>query len=277
MLGKKPFLPGSFKMPAVTQSEISLLHLARVVWRHKGKMLACFVAVVGIATVAALFWPKSFRSEGKLLVRLGRENMAIDPTATIGATPMLTVQPSRENEINSIIEIMHSRVLIEKVVDAIGPDVLMESGASPTLLANDGSMSDSAMVRAAAIRMLSKSLTVEAARKSDVVLISYDAGSPALAQNVVSRMIEYFLEEHVRLNRTPGAQEFLAKQTAEIRGRLQDKETDLRKLQDETGLADATAQRAIVVNRIGAWKTSCSKHPPHFHLPRPKSPACRSN
>ena len=73
------------------------------------------------------------------------------------------------------------------------------------------------------------------------MLISYDAGSPALAQNVVSRMIEYFLEEHVRLNRTPGAQEFLAKQTAEIRQRLQDKETDLRKLQDETGLADATA------------------------------------
>ncbi len=238
-------------MPAVTQSEISLLHLAHVIWRHKGKMLACFVAVVGLATVAALFWPKTFRSEGKLLVRLGRENMAIDPTATIGATPMLTFQPSRENEINSIIEIMHSRVLIEKVVDAIGPEVLMESSTSPTLLSDDGSSSSSALVRAAAIRMLSKSLNVEAARKSDVVLISYDAGSPALAQNVVSRMIEFFLEEHVRLNRTPGAQEFLAKQTAEIRQRLQDKETDLRKLQDETGLADAAAQRTIVVNRIG--------------------------
>ena len=105
--------------------------------------------------------------------------MAIDPTAIIGATPMLTVQPSRENEINSIIEIMHSRVLVEKVVDAIGPEVLMESGTSPTLLPDDGSSSSSALVRAAAIRMLSKSLNVEAARKSDVVLISYDAGSPA--------------------------------------------------------------------------------------------------
>ena len=203
-LGKVPFLPGRSKMPSVTQPEISLLYLARVVWRHKGKMLACFVGVVGLATVAALFWPKTFRSEGKLLVRLGRENMAIDPTATVGATPMLTIQPSRENEINSIIEIMHSRVLIEKVVDVIGPDVLMESDASPTLPPADGSTSDSALVRAAAIRMLSKSLNVEAARKSDVVLISYDAGSPVLAQNVVSRMIEYFLEEHVRLNRTPG-------------------------------------------------------------------------
>ena len=92
------------------------------------------------------------------------QNMAIDPTATIGATPMLTVQPSRENEINSIIEIMHSRVLIEKVVDAIGPEVLMESGDHRPCWPTMARRRIGAMVRAAAIRMLSKSLNVEAAK-----------------------------------------------------------------------------------------------------------------
>jgi uncharacterized protein involved in exopolysaccharide biosynthesis len=113
------------------------------------------------------------------------------------------------------------------------------------------STSSSATVRAAAIRRLSKSMNAEAARKSDVVLISYDADSPELAQSVVSRIIEFFLDEHIRLNRTPGAQEFLSQQTDNIRERLQSKEDELHKLQDETGLAEPQGQRTIVVNRIG--------------------------
>ena len=239
-------------MLAKHQPEISLLHLLKVIWRHKGKMLACFVGMVCAAAAATLFWPKSYRSEGKLLVRLGRENMAIDPTATLGATGVLAVQPTRENEINSIIEIIHSHVVLEKVVDSIGPEILL--GVQPSREApSDGDTSTSLSVtnRAAAIRRLGKSLNAEAVRKSDVVVISYDADSPELAQSVVSRTIEFFLDEHIRLNRTPGAQEFLSQQTDNIRQRLQSKESELHKLQNETGLAEPQGQRTIVVNRIG--------------------------
>jgi polysaccharide biosynthesis protein PslE len=268
-------------MTADDASELSLFHLLQAIWRHKGKALACFVCVVGIAAVATLFWPKTYRSEGKLLVRLGRENMALDPTATLGATSVLAVQQTRENEINSIIEVIHSRVLIDKIVDAIGPEVIldtepfrespndyapgqrdisgvqkasyessMEMVAAPREIGSDASSSGGA-IRAAAIRRLIKSLNVEAARKSDVILITYDAPSPELAQGVVSRMIAFFLDEHIRLNRTPGAQAFLSKQTSDIRERLQAKENELRKLQDDTGLAEPQGQRTIVVNRIG--------------------------
>jgi polysaccharide biosynthesis protein PslE len=265
-------------MVAKVSSDISPLHLLKVIWRHKGKAIACFVCVVSAVAVATLYWPKTYRSEGKLLVRLGRENMAIDPTATLGATPMLAIQQTRENEINSIIEIIHSRVLIDKVVDAIGPAVILGSEPfhetasldrsnphnpqvqpasfdTPSAAETSGGAASDAEsrdpIRAAAIRRLSKSLNAEAARKSDVILISYDAESPELAQCIVQQMIQFFLEEHIRLNRTPGAQEFLSKQTNDIHQRLRDKENELRKLQDETGLAEPQGQRTIVVNRIG--------------------------
>ena len=163
-LGKKPFLPGSFKMPAVTQSEISLLHLARVVWRHKGKMLACFVAAVGLATVAALFLAENISLRRKTARSVGARKHGDRPHGHHRRHSDANRSAVAQNEINSIIEIVHSRVLIEKVVDAIGPEVLMESSTSPTLLTDDGSSSASAMVRAAAIRMLTKSLNVEAAQ-----------------------------------------------------------------------------------------------------------------
>ena len=197
-------------MIAANRSDRALRDVLSIPWRHKGKVLLFFVAVVGAATAVTLALPKVYRSEGKLLLRLGRENMSLDPTATFGATPLL-VQQSRENEINSVIEILRSRVLVEKVVDALGPEAILDrppksemSHAEVMTVSSSTTPTDSVQDREKAIVRFIKSLDVEAARKSNVVQISYDGPSPALAQTVVNRLVEFFLDEHIRLNRTPG-------------------------------------------------------------------------
>src|SRR5262249_54576614 len=83
-----------------------------------------------------------------------------------------------------------------------------------------------------AIRQLSKSLDIEAVKKSNVVQITCNARSPELAQAVVDKLIDYFQEDYITLNRTPGAQEFLSQQTEDTRRRLQAKEEELRNLKD---------------------------------------------
>jgi uncharacterized protein involved in exopolysaccharide biosynthesis len=69
--------------------------------------------------------PKVYRSEGKLLVRLGRENATLEPTATLGHDLPISIPPSRETEVNSVVEILESRALYEEVVDAISPAVIL--------------------------------------------------------------------------------------------------------------------------------------------------------
>ena len=71
----------------------------------------------------------TYRSQAQLLVRLGRENVAIDPTATVGQTPAVSIPQSMENEINSAVVLLKSRVIVEKVVDSLGPRVIL--GAEP--------------------------------------------------------------------------------------------------------------------------------------------------
>jgi uncharacterized protein involved in exopolysaccharide biosynthesis len=105
--------------------------------------------------------------------------------------------------------------------------------------------------RERAIRAASRSLNVDVVRKSAVVQITYDAPNPKLAQDFVATLIDHFLDEHIRLNRTPGAKEFLVEQTASSHERLKAKEEQLRALKDETGLADPTSQRVLLVTRIG--------------------------
>ena len=158
--------------------------------RHKGIVAGVFFSVIAVAAVLTFLLPRTYRSEGKLLVRLGRENMALDPTTSIGAAAPLTIQQSRENELNSLIEIIKSRALAEKVVDALGPGKILGT-------------SEESADRDEAIRHVIRALDVEAVRKSNVLRIVYDARSPALAQSVVDSTIASFLDEHIRLNRTP--------------------------------------------------------------------------
>src|SRR5262245_31017477 len=99
-------------MIAAPHAENPLRAAMRVPWRHKGKCIAFFVTVVALGVAATFLMPKTYRSEGKLLLRLGRENMAIDPTATVGNSSMVMMQPTRESEINSVIEVFNSRVLM---------------------------------------------------------------------------------------------------------------------------------------------------------------------
>jgi uncharacterized protein involved in exopolysaccharide biosynthesis len=190
----------------------------------------------------------------------------------------LTVQQSRENEINSVIEILRSPALLAKVVNAIGPDVILgralwqptpSQATQPQTKASrahflaavesDSTASEPAPAEQAsadadcmdAVRKLTKSLNAEAVRKSNVVQITYDARDPALAQAVVDRLIGFFLDDYIRLNRTPGGQEFLTQQTDAIHQRLETTENELRQLKDSTELTEPEGRRTIVVNRIG--------------------------
>jgi polysaccharide biosynthesis protein PslE len=253
----------------------------RALVRHRRKSALFFVVVVVGTVLVTLFLPRQYRSTGKLFVRLGRENSTLDPTATLGQNPTVAVPISRENEINSVVEILQSRVLLEKVVDALGPAVILSNGdrgsssedpasdhapggwlqqagvqigqifdASKNLLSQLGStagLDD----RQRAILRLAKHLTVEAAKKSSVIEISYDGPSPAHCQSVVAKLIDAYLDEHVRLNRTHGSHQFLGDQTHRLRAELSAREAELCSLKNKTGLASPDAQRKMVVARIG--------------------------
>ena len=106
-------------MARSNQSGPTLRDIYCALFRHKRKAIAFFLAVMTLVTLLTIFSPRVYRSEGTLFVRLGRENMTLDPTVTLGQEPTVAMSQSRENEINSVAEILQSRQLIEKVVDLI--------------------------------------------------------------------------------------------------------------------------------------------------------------
>ncbi len=160
-----------------------LAFLSSALWRHKSLAILFFVTVLGITALATYLMPRSYRSRAKLLLRLGRENATLDPTATMGQSSVVAVPFSRDNEINSIIEILTSRILLEQVIDSVGPAAVLGYGPPAPLDRSRRSEETPAPLqlqlddRYRAILQLSKKLEVEAVKKSNVIAISYEGPS----------------------------------------------------------------------------------------------------
>ncbi len=174
-------------MPAFRRTAVPVRDILWIVFRHKGKAFTFFVLTM-VATVSIILWyPRRYRSEAKLFVRLGRETVALDPTATTGQR--VALMESRDNEINSVVEMLKSRGLAEKVVDQLGPQAILDAdindepaeGASKEsyqFLANLAAKIaniDPTTPRDRAIRRISQGLDVEAEKKSNVITVRYAA------------------------------------------------------------------------------------------------------
>ena len=95
----------------------------RILARQKRKMVVFFCATMTAVVGLLIVFPRTYSSEARLFVRLGKESVSLDPTATLGQT--VAVNESRESEINSELEMLRSRVLLEDVVEHLGPDRIL--------------------------------------------------------------------------------------------------------------------------------------------------------
>ena len=242
-------------------TDLTFRDISKVLYRHKRKCILFFLLAMSTVTGLTLIWPKAYRSYGKLFVKMGRENVMLDPTATVGEASRITVPQQRETEINTVVEILNSRMLVEKVVDSIGPDAVLgppeeepQSEEKPTNKSVEWLKAQAGMVpverkEKAVLKVLS-SLSSEGVRRSNVVSLHYESEDATKSQRILDEIIQTYLKEHIRLNRTPGANEFLVQQTAELREKLTIAEEKLRKTQEETGLFSPVEQRTEAVNRI---------------------------
>ena len=107
--------------------------------------------------------------------------MSLDPTVNIGQT--VATSESREREMNSILEILGSRELLDRVVDEIGPAEILATGPAPAEQGED--LPDDQHARDRAVRELAKRITSELSKDSNVVNVSSRAADPHLAQKTL--------------------------------------------------------------------------------------------
>lgn len=211
-------------------------------------MAAFFLTVMVGVTAFTFLTPETYRSTAKLLVRLGRESVTLDPTATTG--PIISVSQSRASEIQVELEILQSQELIERLADSLGPDAIC--GQVTTKQAFSGWLGLGTPSPGRGDAVLTIMQNVETSARSNVIRLSYEASSPRLAQKVLAQLIELYLQMHIAVHQTHGAYEFFVQQSEELRGKLAQYEKDLQRLKDDSGFSSLEEQQKLLLGQISA-------------------------
>ena len=227
-------------------SAISLRDINYTLFRHKWKVTIFFLSVILIVSLGTFLSPKIYESEATLLVRVGRESVTLDPSATTGQ--VISTGYSRDAEILSEVEVLRSRDLVERVVETIGLDTFLkgpgrrtEKAVAPTSAIGD---------RDKIIRTVMENLKIGVRKGSNIIQASYEGQGPELTQNVLIKLIDLYLEKHIGVHRTAGSYEFFNQQTEQLRVSLAKTEENLRKVKNKTGIASLEDQRRVLLTRI---------------------------
>jgi len=228
--------------------------ILRILFRHRRKFAVVFVGTILLTIGGYIICPRSYVSEAKLFVKIGRESVSLDPTATVGAT--VSIQDSRESEIRSLMDVLESRVLLEQVVARIGAQSILDqrvqvkpeqAGFVQWAQAKLGlkSKSRSGVKADDAIRILEESVQIEANKKSNVIAIRCKAGSPELAQVIVKALVDAYRNQHLAVNATE-SYEFFAKQVETLKADLTQATSALNQTKSELGLTTVDGERQIL-------------------------------
>ena len=190
-----------------------------------------------LAVLAMIFLPRKYHSEAMIFVKLGRETVALDPTASTGS--MVSVLESRDNEINSIRDMLYSRGIMEKVADRIGPEVILgdapltdENFENNFVPGTDYKNSP----RQKAILELSENTDVMNSRKSSVLTLMAKASSPELAQRILNEYVDVYLAMHNDAHQSPQSNRFFEEQSKLLKIQWQESMKALQIAKEDAGV-----------------------------------------
>ena len=251
----------------------SVRDVLHVIFRHKSLIAVFFVLIAAAVTVVTYLLPAAYESDVQLLIRLGRENMPGDPSVP---GTMVNVTQDRTSEVKSEVAILSSSYLAEKVVDNIGegwilgrrdltrnkidiPD-MPEPGRLSTLVAQVSGRAKDILglaqlvvplsPRDEAIRRVKKNTEVSYEKQTNIVALRYEDRNPALAQHILNKLVEFYLERHVEVHTAQATPAFFQEQVAKLEADLKLREDELQKYKEENGISSISAQKENLLARI---------------------------
>ncbi|MEZ6090865.1 MAG: hypothetical protein R3C05_23155 [Pirellulaceae bacterium] len=238
-----------------SQSPDTALSLMDIFWavvRFRWRAIFTFLVVLGVCIVALILFPKKYESEAKMFVRLGRGSVTMDTTATTGQT--ISIQESRESEINSITDMLESRQLAQDVVDDVGADRILAKHSwieqqierlierLPEIAMPEPTVSSDAMtpeqVRQQqrfelAVKYVMKNTKIVSPKKSTTITVTCRARTPDLARDIANALIARHNQMHLNAYKSPGAYKFFEENFAEHERIVSEYEDAMRQAKDD--------------------------------------------
>jgi uncharacterized protein involved in exopolysaccharide biosynthesis len=235
-------------MPSRTAT---LRDIASVCFRYRQLIVLTFGTIFVGTLLYVLMAPRTYEAETELLVKRERADPVVTPQSN--ATPILTTGVSEE-DLNSEVELLKSRDLLEKVVIACGLDRQPPHSVIGRLI---GRVTKSSPERdreglavPLAVRSLQKKLKVEAIGKTNFVRVRYESPDPKLSAEVLRTLTSLYLEKHLEVHRPPGTFAFFQEETTQYWNGLQAAERKLADFNKTQNTVSAQTEKSAAQQKL---------------------------
>ena len=199
-----------------------------VLFNQKRLICGVFLAVSLPVFLYILSRPTEYLAISKVLIKPSREFLNMSPTG--GAKEALGILPSPD-VINTEIQIIKSPQLAERLAKDV-PLPWRYSGNTPPVITESQAKSDG--------RFIKSLLLPTAAKNANIIEINLTSAFPQdWTARAVNRAAELYLEEHLRVHKTPGIGEFYDEQEKKLRAQLLQAEDALKTFRDKEKIIDA--------------------------------------
>jgi len=225
---------------------MSIKQFLRIVWARKWLVLALLVLVSAAGIATTLLLPKQYTAESAMIVE-----MRIDPV--LGAIAPSLAAPGY---MATQIDILKSERVAARVVKMLG----VERSPSAVAQWRDETNAKIPLERYFA-NLLQRGLSVEPARGSNVINVSFSAQDPIFAQAAANAFVQAYMDVSVELRVAPDRQSaaFLDDQTKVLRNNLETAQSRLSKFQQDKGIVvsderfdQENARYQALVNQLSA-------------------------
>ena len=236
----------------------TLRDIATPLFRHSKLVLVIFLGLVLVTIVGIILLPKAYEAKMKILVKRERVDAAVSPVRDAALPNRGDVT---EEELNSEVELLKSRDLLEKVVLACNLQELQSSHfwgrllpTATTRKTGDGQDGEKKMSQA--VLDLENKLQIEPLKKTDLIQVTYDSPDPQLAARVLRTLGNLYLEKTVEVHRPPGAFEFFQTESQHYDQELQTAEAQLAKFDRDKGVADPQLEKQIALQKLSEFEAT---------------------
>jgi uncharacterized protein involved in exopolysaccharide biosynthesis len=261
------------------------------VFRQRRLVALTFLGIFLGALLCAVLLPRKYEAEMKILVNRERVDAVVTPDADNVNGPGIVPAVSEE-DLNSEVELIKSRDLLERVVLACGLAVEAKSAPGQSIGRWIGQWISQWIERAEnsvrgtaatpetqlarAVQDLQERLVVDPMKKTTLIRVAYSARDPKLAAEVLQTLATMYQEKHASVHRPPGTFRFFDQETQRYRDDLASAETALTDFDSREGIVEVAAQKRLVLEQLSQFEAGWQQAQANAYQAKERAKALRA-
>ncbi len=221
---------------AANPYDLTTREMLSILFKEKRKLIGVFLTLAVLVVGYSYILTPYYEATSRLLVKTGREfQVRSDPAQPVASVPSVT----KLEIVNSEVQILTSRDLIQAVINRIGGEKLYPGAGIWS--SGDGRAMD------AAIRDFFSDFKATPIEQSGVIAVSYRNANRDLAIQALGLIVELYQQKHAEMFSDP-RYKFLEQQTKQYDDQLAAATAKVSEIRSSRSLFDVEAQRAKLID-----------------------------